>query len=128
MDKDFVIVQVGWDLRPDNRSNHEGILSSYAALVELLEANGLLRRPLLAPGRRLGADFKLLASDLTEEGLNLLRQSYSAWLRARDRGADPLDMTILEKGLAKLRRTEKRPLSEAAKAVAKVSARRNGRK
>lgn len=43
------------------------------------------------------------SSDLTPDGLSLMKACYDKWLRRIDRGMPPDDVTILEKGLQKIR-------------------------
>ncbi len=49
----------------------------------------------------------LFASNLTDDGLELFKKPVQNWLSAHDRGTKIEKITILEKGLAKIKSTKK---------------------
>jgi hypothetical protein len=48
-------------------------------------------------------EFAIRSSDVTPEGLAVIREGYDRWCNALDRGTPPSKTTILEKALAKVR-------------------------
>ena len=102
MSEDFVIDQVSWHTQTENTESGEHVRSRFTALAKFLDANGLSKRPL---AEKIDDSFAIRSSDLTGEGLQLMRKSYDAWLGAIDRGKQPDDVRLLEKALSKLRRS-----------------------
>lgn len=71
-------------------------------LVKFLQDKGLVRRELARSIEDITEEFSLYSSDLTDDGLKLLRTAYSKWLRRIDRGMSPSDTTLLERELSKM--------------------------
>ena len=44
-------------------------------------------------------EFSIEASDLTDQGLELMRKAYDKWVRKIDKGMDPKDTSLLAKAL-----------------------------
>jgi len=104
-DRDFIIFQVGWLTSiKGNESERASILSWVTAITNYLQENSLLRRPLLIENDSIDDSFCIKASDLTEEGLQLMKLSFDKWLSGVDNGNDPHDVKILDKTLQKLRK------------------------
>lgn len=103
-DADFVIDQVGWGFVGSLESTADQ-KSRFRALVVFLQNNGLTCRTLLGEGEQVPDDFALRKSDLTPEGLRLIRLAYQKWLAAMDRRqcSDPQNVRILDRALARLR-------------------------
>jgi len=72
-------------------------------VTRFLRENDLLARPLAASFDEIDDDYCIRASDLTAEGLDLVKAAYDRWLKKIDRGGNPEDTSILEKALKKIR-------------------------
>lgn len=100
----FVIDAVEWHLgAPGNPETLPQILDRFRVLAEFLDSNGLSAAPLLPEGRLPDRAFAVRSSDLTPEGLAVMRAGYDRWLKALDRGTSPSDSRILQRALAKVR-------------------------
>ena len=102
MTQEFVIDQVGWHTQADNIETREHVLRRFAILARFLDDHGLTRSPVAT--RAIDDAFAIRSTDLTEDGLQLMRAAYDAWLRGIDRGRSPEDVRSLEKALRKLRK------------------------
>lgn len=104
MTKEFTIDKVAWHTqRLGNTEGRDRILDRFYAIVDFLQRNRLTVIELLASRSEISDDFSIRSSDLTEEGLELMRAVYDRWLRSVDRGADPSDVSAFEKTLSRLR-------------------------
>ena len=103
--KDFTIDKVGWHTQaPGNPDTPKEIYETFISFVLFLQKNNLLNKQLLTGDETvLDDEFCVKASDLTEEGMLLVKKSYSNWLRMLDRGGKPDNLRILEKGLKIIR-------------------------
>lgn len=106
MKKDFVIYDVQWilDADPDRAGALERTTAYNQALVQFLNANGLFENPRKWDGFDDWPRFAFSASDLTEEGFELVRRCHDRWLNAIDRGKKNLvDMGLWKLELERLR-------------------------
>lgn len=83
----------------------KSIQEMFIVFVNYLQDNNLTCSTLLQRGAELTDDFRIMRSDLTDEGFEVVKQSYDKWLRGIDRGKPISDVTILEKGLRKVKKT-----------------------
>jgi hypothetical protein len=101
--EDFVIDQVSWHWKSGSEPP-EKTLARFKAVVRFLQTHGLVRTPLLKDEDEPTERFCIRASDLTDEGLRLMKAAYDPWLRKIDEGkAAPDDVSLLEKKLTRLR-------------------------
>jgi hypothetical protein len=100
----FTITKVAWyTLRPDPLPR-DRVLEQFRTISRFLDEHGLSSRKLLdPPDREIGDDFAITSDDVTDEGLRFIKQGYTKWLEAVDRGRPPDDDTILRRELDKLR-------------------------
>lgn len=102
---DFLIYDVAFHLASSkNRRFRESVMNLYTTLTHFLQDNGLTIRELLKPGDPLPHDFKLMKSDLTEEGFQLIKSALEKWLTWVEGGGAISDVSILERELAKIRK------------------------
>ena len=103
--KDFTVTKVGWHTQiPGNPETPEQIYRRTINFVLFLQRNNLLNKQLLTGDETvLDDEFCVKASDLTEEGMLLVKKSYSNWLSMLDRCGKPDNLRILEKGLKIIR-------------------------
>ena len=101
--RDFVIDQVSWHWTSGSEPP-EKTLVRFKAVAQFLQRHGLATRTLLGENDEPTESFSLRASDLTDEGLRLMKQTYDRWLKNVDQGKTaPDDVGLLERNLAKLR-------------------------
>lgn len=88
-----------------NRQYRECIFQIYGTLIRFLQQQSLVTRELLSKDAAIGEDFKLMRSDLTEEGYALIKGCLQRWLRSIESGRKPpTDTGLLEKELVQLRK------------------------
>ena len=68
----------------------------------MAENDLLSREVIVSEGQRPYA-FEIRASDLTPDGLAVMKSVYDRWLNALDRGSDPGKVTILARAVEKIR-------------------------
>lgn len=80
------------------------VTERFSVFVKFLQDNDLTTTTLLDAGEMPSEDLKIMKSDLTEDGFEVVKSAYDKWLRGIDNG-NPIDDTrTLEKSLAKVRR------------------------
>jgi hypothetical protein len=106
---DFVIADISINLAASkNRHYQQTILTLYQTLAYFLQENQLTARELISSDNVITPEFKILRSDLTDEGFRLLQAALHPWLRGIIRGQwSPNDNAFLEKGLKRLRSSRK---------------------
>jgi hypothetical protein len=111
----FTITSYAWRKQIADRLREAGhdapdeteILASLTALARFLEDRALATRALLQDGTLVGQrDFSLRSSDVTEEGLAVIRASFPAWEK---KGCPAADLGPLERALRKIRLKSARP-------------------
>ncbi|MFO1484804.1 MAG: hypothetical protein U1F71_15685 [Verrucomicrobiaceae bacterium] len=103
--KDYLIDEAsGHFATTKSRAYHEQVRLFFDCIINYLQSNGLTARILLKPGETTDEKTKIMSSDLTEVGLELMGACYDKWLKSHDRGKPITDMTIFDKELAKLRK------------------------
>jgi hypothetical protein len=101
--QDFVIDQVSWHWESGSEPP-EKTLVRFKAIAGFLQRHGLVKKTLLGEKDEPTERFCIRASDLTDEGLRLMKESYDRWLKRVDQGKTaPNDVSLLERSLAKLR-------------------------
>ena len=104
MKKPFTIDQVSWHTStPGNTESREHIIHRFHVIACFLQERGLTVRPLVGDENEIQDSFAIASSDLTEEGLALMRASYDKWLQKVDEGMRAEDVSLLEKALKKIR-------------------------
>lgn len=101
---DFLIDEVGIHYNASkDRDYRNRVLNRFSAFVEFLQANGLTTRQLLESNSRPPVAFRIMRSDLTDEGFALVKEAYDKWLKAMNSRQSAIDVSLLEKSLRKLR-------------------------
>jgi len=104
MDENFTIDQVSWHLMtPGNPESKEHIKKRFFSVVTFLQDNGLVVRQLAENLSDIDDEFSIDTADLTEDGMALMEKDYDKWLRKVDKGMDPMDVTIFQRSLKKLK-------------------------
>lgn len=104
--EDFRIDQVSWHTqRPRNYEFDTTIIYIYfKSIISYLESNNLTVRPLNEGKEEITEDTRIMASDLTEEGLLLLKKIFDKWTdQVVDKKIAPDDYKLLDKALKKIR-------------------------
>ena len=102
--KDFTVFALDIHLAASKRKSYrEHAIRYYQILAEFLQKHDLLTRRLLEPSEFPDAEFKVMRSDLTDEGYELVKGGYQEWARKVEKGMPPEDTSILERELAKIR-------------------------
>ena len=100
----YVIDKISWHTSvKGNEAFHDVTYAYFAAFVDFVNANGLAAIPIKFDSSSPDDNFVIKSSDLTNEGLVLVKTAYTDWQRFMDRGGDPTDTQILQRALAKLR-------------------------
>jgi hypothetical protein len=101
---EFTVDKVAWHSQtPGNPETPEQIHRRFRTIVSFLQDHGLTERTLLAPEDELTDGFEIRTSDLTSEGLLLLKNCYDKWLKKIDKGMDPGDIRLLRRSLQAIR-------------------------
>jgi hypothetical protein len=99
----FTIDKVVWHTStPGNTETREHIWRRFFTITLFLQDNGLVVRRLLNSEDEITEDFQIHSSDLTEVGMAFMRAAYDKWLKRLDKGADPTDLSLLEKYFRKV--------------------------
>lgn len=102
---DYTVDSVSWHLKADpDPAFHQRIRERFRAVAHFLQTNNLTTGVILPMDAEVDDNFQLKSSSLTEEGLALMRNAYSKWQKAQNKGKAPSDVTILQKELEKLRK------------------------
>jgi hypothetical protein len=107
--QDFTIDKVSWHTEtPRNYEFDNTIIYKYfKSIINYLEANNLIVRPLNEGNKEITEETKIMASDLTEEGLLVMKATYRKWMdKVVDGKISPDDYKLLDKALKKIRDTK----------------------
>ena len=108
MAKPFTITSFAWNHQIADKLRRAGcdaeddaaITASLVALAQFLDAHGLTTRKLLDNGELTGGkEFALRSSDLTEQGIAVIRAGFGAWEK---KGCPATDLGPLEKAYKKV--------------------------
>jgi hypothetical protein len=107
--KDFIIADVAFVLAASkNRQYRENTLSLYSTLAYFLQENGLSTHVLLPGKQAPSPGFKIMRSEITDEGFEFLRCALDKWFKGVMAGKwSPTDDSFLKKELERLRRANK---------------------
>ena len=103
--QDFVIADIAVHLAASKNAQYRAnTLALFKSLGLFLQTQALTVRPLLAADADFGPTFKVMRSDLTDEGYELIKAGLHKWVKAvMAAKCPPTDCAILEKELRKLR-------------------------
>ncbi|OMP80020.1 hypothetical protein [[Flexibacter] sp. ATCC 35208] len=107
--KDFTIDKASWQTqRPRNYEFDNTIVYKYfRSIIDYMAAKGLLNNPILAADQEVTDDTRIMASDLTEEGLVFVKAVYDKWIgKVVDGKISPDDYKLLDKALKKIRESQ----------------------
>lgn len=85
------------------RSYRAAVTLALESLAKFLQENALVNRELLSSGQSVSGDFRIMRSDLTDEGFEFYQQAEQRWLGAIERGTAPADTRPLEAVLREMR-------------------------
>lgn len=102
--QDFQIFNLGFMLGASKRLDHKkSCREQCASLVRFIRSNGLNKEPIEWDGEFPPDEFILRSTQLTDEGVAVMREGFYKWLAAQDRGRPKDDWKILEKALQAVR-------------------------
>jgi|SRR5689334_11271649 hypothetical protein len=103
VDDDFVITRLDWLIGRSGVPPEAALKCRFFALVRFLQEQGLTRRKIVSDISDVTAESELRSTDLTDEGMTLIRRAYDKWARHMDITHDYDDTEILQAELAKMR-------------------------
>jgi hypothetical protein len=104
MSQPFTVFQVAWLTKtPGNDGRRSEIIRHIYQIAKFLQDRALVVRPLMQGIDDITDDFALSSSDLTDEGLAVIKTAYHKWLTKVDNGMSPEDWSLLETTLKKVR-------------------------
>jgi hypothetical protein len=102
---DFVVFNLAFMLGASKRLEHkQSCREQCASLLRFVRQHGLNEEPLDWDGEFPPDDLVLRASQLTDEGVAVIREGLRPWMAAHDRGRPKDDWALLERALAKVRK------------------------
>ncbi len=104
MTDDFPIDDMSVHLAASKNPDYQNrVRQRFSVLVDFLQANRLTASTLVPPSDINANSFKLMRSDLTDEGFEVIKAAYDKWLRGHDKGKAIDDVSSLRKALEKIR-------------------------
>ncbi|MDZ4781762.1 MAG: hypothetical protein SGJ19_16030 [Planctomycetia bacterium] len=101
---DFTILGIkNHFLASEEQDYRQRVIDGYVTFANFLQDNGLLVHEVLRPGEAVTIESRIMKSDLTDEGFELVKRALDRWLRARDRSQNPKNTGILVRELKKMR-------------------------
>ncbi|HLW68656.1 MAG TPA: hypothetical protein VKS79_25285 [Gemmataceae bacterium] len=102
---DFTIDKVSWHTAvKGNPETPDEVRMRFKIIVDFLQTNQLATRTLLRTDEQPTEEFAIKASDLTPEGLAVMKKGYDKWLKkVANRRKDLTDVSILESALREIR-------------------------
>lgn len=88
---------------PGMENDREESINLCYQVIKFLQDNKLMMRPMINSTEEVNDDFVLMSSDLTEEGVEVMKAAFYKWLEKTDKGMPPEDTTLLMKALNKIR-------------------------
>lgn len=89
-----------------NEDIYDLIVGYHYHLIRFLQDNDLVYEKRVDSIDDINDDFSLSTSDLTDDGLALIKLAHDKWLGKIERGMSPEDTTLLGKALKKVRESE----------------------
>lgn len=103
MNEDFAIDDISVHLAASkNVTYQQRTIECFSVFIGFLQANGLTNRILLPTGEAPDRSLRIMRSDLTPVGFEVVKLGYHKWLKGIDRGKPIQDVKVLEKALAKV--------------------------
>lgn len=126
--KPFTIMNLGYLLQASSdRGYRKGCRDAACTLARFIDTNGLSKSKLLGVNNKISDTFNINSSDLTSEGMELIKRCYFRWLASHDRGVSPTSTRMLERTLAQMRGTLPTPRKSVPKSR-KTAIRQTNRK
>ena len=86
-----------------NEGRHKIYINLFYQVIKFLQDNKLMVRPMINGIEDVNDNFVLMSTDLTEDGVEVMKAAYYKWLQKTDKGMPPEDTTLLMKALNKIR-------------------------
>ncbi|KQT38209.1 hypothetical protein [Methylophilus sp. Leaf414] len=88
---------------PGMEDDREETINLCYQVIKFLQDNDLLLRTMAKSIEDINDDFVLMSTDLTEDGVDVMKAAFYKWLKKTDTGMPPEDTTLLIKALNKVR-------------------------
>ena len=86
-----------------NEGRQAYIVNVLYQVIKFLQDNKLMVHPMINSIEDVNDAFVLMSTNLTEEGVEVMKAAFYKWLDKTDKGMPPEDTTILMKALNKIR-------------------------
>ncbi len=106
MPQDFTIDKVEWHIKKvrDYEFDRSLIYEYFRSIINYLQNNNLTTRTIVSDHQLVNDDTTIKKSDLTEEGFQLIKKSYSKWIdKVVDQKILSTDYRMLDKSLKIIR-------------------------
>jgi hypothetical protein len=106
MEKDFTVDKVEWHTKKIRNYDFDNslIYQYFISIIEYLQKNNLTTKIIATDGQEINDNTSIKKSDLTEEGLELVKKCYSKWIdKVVNQKILSTDYRMLDKALNKLR-------------------------
>ena len=90
---------------PGMEDQREQTINLCYQVIKFLQDNKLMTRPMMNSIEDV-KDIVLMSTDLTEEGVEVMKAAFYKWLEKTDKGMPPEDTSLLIKTLNKIRNKE----------------------
>ena len=96
----FTVDKVSWHSETEgNPETKTAIDLRFVTLANFINQHELSTEPIIIPSLPLPNDFSISSSQLTEQGMEVLKNSYDKWLKYIDRGGNAQNTKILVEAL-----------------------------
>jgi hypothetical protein len=105
--KEYTIDKVSWHTKvKDNPESPDRVKKRFKVIALFLQQNGLVVRTLMKQNDEPDDDFAIRSSDLTAEGLAVMKKGYDKWLKkVVNKNKDLSDLAVLDAALSQVRGT-----------------------
>ena len=87
--KDYTVTNIQWHIqRIGQNVSIDKLIREYSIFAQFLESHSLVLRKLTDSNGSIDVNFKLMRSDLTENGFKFCQTGYQKYLSSLDRGTD----------------------------------------
>lgn len=106
MEEDFIIDKVSWHTQKVRNYDFDTkiIHRYFEAVIRFLQEKGLTTRVIVSDFSAINDETCIRVSDLTEEGMLLIKKAYGKWVDYAVDNGRPDDMSILERALKKIKK------------------------
>lgn len=106
MEKDFIIDKASWHTQKVRNYSFDNkiIYGYFETAIRFLQEEGLTTRIIISDFSNIGDETCIKASDLTDEGMSLIKKAYGRWVDYVVDNNKPSDTSILARALKKIKK------------------------